>query len=291
MLNDTAAFLREIYGTFLSDPKTQLVFGFVTLFIAAAVVFGFNRAALSRKAITNTLTTLAILALNLLLAPVVYVLSDRMVAHYDRLALPAIDPSFWENWPWLAVAIIGLVGKDFSDYWCHRLLHTKIGWPVHAVHHSDSHVNGFTTFRVHVLELVLMKAMYITLLTWLGIPPTMIAGAYVFASLHNAYVHFEADIDHGPFNWLIASPRFHRWHHADLPEAYGKNLANMIPAWDMLFGTYYRAGPCHERMGAEAEGIPATDPARLLLLPFTLWARQLRMLLGDALARLRPGAG
>ncbi len=66
---------------------------------------------------------------------------------------------------------------------------------------------------------------------------------HVVASLHNAYVHFEVDIDHGPMNWLIASPRFHRWHHADFPPAYGKNLANAIPAWDMLFGTYFKAGP------------------------------------------------
>jgi sterol desaturase/sphingolipid hydroxylase (fatty acid hydroxylase superfamily) len=38
---------------------------------------------------------------------------------------------------------------------------------------------------------------------------------------------------------LIASPRFHRWHHTDESEARDKNFAGLLPAWDILFGTYY----------------------------------------------------
>ena len=49
----------------------------------------------------------------------------------------------------------------------------------------------------------------------------------------------------------------------------------MIPPYDVLFGTYYRAGPCLEKMGAEREGISGTDAAWLVLLPFTLWGRKI----------------
>jgi hypothetical protein len=114
----------------------------------------------------------------------------------------------------------------------------------------------------------------------------VIVTAYIFASLHNAYVHFEVDIDHGRLNWLIASPRYHRWHHADVPEVYGKNLANIMPIYDIMFGTHYKAGRCDAPMGAERDGIPGTDPARLMLLPFTLWIGMAREAIAGMKARL-----
>ncbi len=284
---DATTTLLTIYRSYLLSPGMLWVLGFVTAFIAVGVVAGMTSRVLSPSAVRNSLASLAVLAFNIIMAPVVYVLSDLVARTYGQFGIPAIPQSFWQGMPWLVVAVVGIVAKDFADYWCHRALHTRIGWPIHAVHHSDTHVNGFTAFRVHLLEVVTMKVFYIVLLTWIGIPTGLIVAAYVVASLHTAYVHFELDIDHGPFNWLIASPRFHRWHHADAPEAYGKNLANMIPLFDLMFGTYYRHDSCAEPMGAERDGIPDTDPVKLVLLPFVLWARQARALAGDALLRLR----
>jgi len=274
-MNEVLGVLLLGYRDFFANPKTWAVLGFIAGFTALACVLGLRARVLSAAALRNTGATLAVLAVNLLMAPVVYVIAGKMLSFYASLGIPSVPESFWGGVPWIVVALAGLAAKDFADYWSHRLLHTPLFWPIHAVHHSDTHVNGFTTFRVHVLELVVMNISYIALLSWLGIPSAMIAAAYIFASLHNAYIHFEIDIDHGPLNWLIASPRFHRWHHADYPPAYGKNLANMIPLYDVLFGTYYRAGPCLEKMGAEREGISGTDAARLVLLPFTLWGRKI----------------
>ncbi|MEL6920217.1 MAG: sterol desaturase family protein, partial [Pseudomonadota bacterium] len=93
-----------------------------------------------------------------------------------------------------------------------------------------------------------------------------------FIEMNLFYVHANLNWDHGPFKFVIASPRFHRWHHADKPEAYGKNLANMIPAYDWMFGTYYNPEPCRERMGAP--GVPDTDTVALMFSPFTLWREQ-----------------
>ncbi len=287
MIGEAGQILLFIYREFFSDPKTIIVMGFVATAILVMGLTGLEKRALSREALTNTLTTFVILAVNLAMAPLVFVITREIQTGYNALGIPSVDPAFWQGVPWIITAIIALIGKDFCDYWCHRALHTPLGWPVHAVHHSDSHVNGFTSFRVHLLELLLMKAFYITLLSWLGIPPELVATAYIVASMHNAYVHFEVDIDHGRLNWLIASPRFHRWHHADLPEAYGKNLANMIPAWDMLFGTYRAAGPCHEPMGLAKDGISGTDPAKLLLLPFAMWGRSAKAMISGLFSRAR----
>lgn len=36
---------------------------------------------------------------------------------------------------------------------------------------------------------------------------------------------------------MIASPAFHRWHHArDITD---KNFAGLLPVWDLVFGTFY----------------------------------------------------
>lgn len=287
MVADTTFALLDIYRSILLNPATLFVLVFASVFMVAGALAGLRSRILTPLALRNTATSLATLAINVVMAPVVYVAATVMGEAYGRLGIPAVPPEFWSGVPWLLTAVVGIVGKDFCDYWSHRALHTPIGWPIHAVHHSDTHVNGFTAFRVHLLEILTMKIFYIVLLTWIGIPAPMIAAAYVVASLHTAYVHLELDIDHGPLNWLIASPRFHRWHHADVPEAYGRNLANMIPLFDRMFGTYYQHGPCPAPMGAQRDGIPDTDPLKLVLLPFALFARQVRVLLASLAVRLR----
>ncbi|CAN1563878.1 ERG3 Sterol desaturase [Rhabdaerophilaceae bacterium] len=288
MLADATALIGFLFSAALAEPRTLGAILLTCVFIALACLLGYRHRVVSRTALMNTLTTFGIMAINLMLAPLIYFAAEAMRGAYASLGLPSVSPSFWMQTPWLIVALIALVTTDFANYCVHRALHTKIGWPIHAVHHSDTHVNGFTTFRVHALELVMMTGFYIALLTWIGIPAELVVAAHVLSGMHNAYVHLEADIDHGPLNWLIASPRFHRWHHADKPEAYGKNLANIMPLWDKLFGTYYEAGPCHEIMGAERDGIPATDPVKLALLPFALWLTQAREMLGKVGAARAP---
>ncbi|MCZ8374262.1 MAG: sterol desaturase family protein [Beijerinckiaceae bacterium] len=282
MVSDAFQLVLMLYGAFFTQPKTLAVLGWIGLFMLVACLFGLRARVFSRKAIANSLTSLGVLAGNVLLAPVVYLITERAARFHAQWGLGEAIAPLWQGWPLWATILAAVILKDFSDYWVHRVLHTRALWPIHAVHHSDTHVNGFTTFRVHALELVLMGLFYIVLLSGVGLPAEAVAAAYVITALHNAYVHFEVDIDHGRLNWLLSSPRFHRWHHADVPDAYGKNLANMIPLWDILFGTLYRAGRCEARMGAEAEGIPGTDPARLFFLPFQLWARRLGEMRGNA---------
>lgn len=239
--------------------------------------FGLKRSVeMSAHALENTLTTLLVLGFNYV--ALIYFLADingAVQAFYQALGIPTIDPAFWERVPFWLTCVFAVAAKDFADYWNHRFMHTSWGWPTHAAHHSDTHVNGFTTFRIHFLEFLVMSTSYVFLLTWLQIPET-IPVVLVLSSIHNIYVHLDLDIDHGPLRHLIASPRFHRWHHADVPEAYGKNLANIIPAYDLMFGTYYQPGPCAAKMGALETGVADKDPAAILAYPFLEWGRMIR---------------
>ncbi|MEI8145720.1 MAG: sterol desaturase family protein [Alphaproteobacteria bacterium] len=253
-----------------SSPLTILSFEIpliLLLTLIAYLAFG-NRTAFSWSAVKNSAVSLLFLASNFLLIPVIYISTTFMASFYAALGVPTVPAWIWESVPFWATVIVAIIGYDFANYSVHRLMHTAPVWPVHAIHHSDSHVNGFTSFRIHAVESVMMAGTYILFLNWLSLPAEALALGSLFIGVHNIYVHMEADIEHGPFKWIIASPRFHRWHHADVPEAYGKNLANVIPAFDVLFGTYYNPGPCDEIMGAEKAGVPDLDFAKLFLLPF-----------------------
>src|SRR5688572_32092692 len=45
--------------------------------------------------------------------------------------------------------------------------------------------------------------------------------------------------DPAPLRWILATPRFHHWHHAAETEAMDKNFAVHLPLIDRLFGTAY----------------------------------------------------
>ena len=52
-------------------------------------------------------------------------------------------------------------------------------------------------------------------------------------------VHANVDWDWGPLRGVLASPRFHRWHHSDEADARDKNFAGIFPVFDRVFGTYF----------------------------------------------------
>ena len=160
------------------------------------------------------------------------------------LGIPSIPTDVWTGLPVWLLAAFAVLTHDFANYWNHRLLHTKWFWPVHAIHHSDPDVNGLTTYRVHALEALVMWGSYIIMLTWLGLPGDAIGFGAVLITLHNMYVHVDVDWHHGPFGMLLASPRFHRWHHADVPEPTARISPTSFPFFDRLFGTYYVPGAC-----------------------------------------------
>jgi sterol desaturase/sphingolipid hydroxylase (fatty acid hydroxylase superfamily) len=227
----------------------------------------------SRRTVAGVLTTLSLFHVNFLFVPVVWLASEKIKELYGALGIPAVPTEVWTGVPvWLMVPF-AILAQDFANYCNHRLMHTAWLWPVHAIHHSDPDVTGLTAYRVHMLEGLVMWTSYTVLLTWLGLPADVIGLGAIFLVLHNIYVHINVDIHHGPFELALASPRYHRWHHADVEEAHGKNLANVFPFYDWAFGTYYNPGRCDERVGAE--GVPENDVVQLLLFPLQAWARMI----------------
>jgi sterol desaturase/sphingolipid hydroxylase (fatty acid hydroxylase superfamily) len=257
----------------LREPAFYLI---CAVFSVVLYVVFQKKAELGRNAIQNTAATFIVHVINMT-ASLFFHAEINAIAQrtYQSLNIPTLPVNFWSGSAvWIGFLLV-ILGRDFCDYFLHRAMHTRWGWPAHAAHHTDTHVNGFTTFRVHFLETTAMQITYLFLLTWMQLPQ-LIPILALLRLMHNFYVHLDLDWTHGRFKYLIASPAFHRWHHADVPEAQGKNLATMVPLFDVVFGTYYDPGPCRAPMGALASGLNDKNPILIWIYPFQQWARLLR---------------
>ena len=254
----------------VTDETVPYVLLFALFVLAVSLLRSGFRFSWPKRLVEGVFANLAILAINALLVPAAFLLSDSVRQGYAALSIPHIDTSFWQQVPVWILIPFAVFCFDFVDYWAHRLMHsTKVLWPIHAIHHSDPDVTALTTYRVHFFEPIVVRTFYIVFLSWLGFPAQVIGFGAIFLAVLNAYVHVNVDWHHGPLRYVIVSPRFHRWHHADCPEAHGKNLANVFPIFDVLFGTYYVPGPCKVEMGAG--DVPQNDVAKLILYPFAQW--------------------
>ncbi len=275
--DDPAAALAEAaedFANLLFSPTMAVAYGIIIAFYIWQAWQQGLRSTFTWQALSGSGASLIIYSLNFLFSPIVFFAVTFLHDFYASFNIPSVPQELWAELPFWLVGILAIVGYDLADYWNHRLMHVSFLWPIHAIHHSDHDVNGFTTFRIHLLEALVMQVSYIVLLSWAGIPAEAAAFGGALATIHNVYVHYNLDWDHGPFKLLLASPQFHRWHHADVEEAYGKNLANMLPIYDYIFGTYYEGGTCNEKMGIK--GVPHADVVTLFFYPFAEWGRMLK---------------
>ena len=262
------------------------IFGLLVLGVS---LFRRRRRRWPEQAYRSCVTNLSLMLSNNYLGQLAVLLMIWAQATYDHFGFPHLDTAFWSGVPRWLMVVIALLAMDFADYWCHRLLHTKWFWPIHSIHHSDTHVTVLTTARVHFLESFAMKVFYIVLLGWLGFPAGVLGSGAALLLVHNMYTHIDVDWGHGPFKYLLASPRYHRWHHANAPEAFNKNLANVFPFYDVWFGTYYVPGTCHAEMGAE--GVPTNNVIELITWPITEWIRLTSGLIPSRQATQAPPRG
>jgi len=167
--------------------------------------------------------------------------------------------------PLWAQAIALILIADLCFYAVHRLFHTvPFLWRFHAIHHSIEELDWLAAHRVHPLDQILTKGASLIPCFALGFSSGAIAIFFLVYQWHSLLLHANTRIGLGPLHWVVASPCFHHWHHADHPEAWNRNFSGQIPMWDMLFGTaYMRRDAMPTRYGI-SEKIPATYLAQML---------------------------
>jgi len=178
-------------------------------------------------------------------------------------------------WPLWQRVLVGFVVGEVGFYWGHRWAHEiPLLWRFHSIHHSAEHVFFLTSARAHPIDNAFIRLCGMVPCYVLGVAsPLSPTGSLVpaliviVATMWGFFIHANVRWRLGPFEWLIATPGFHHWHHT-LGGLRDRNFASMMPVMDMIFGTYH--APLHERPAAY--GIEKELPRSLigqLIYPFT----------------------
>jgi sterol desaturase/sphingolipid hydroxylase (fatty acid hydroxylase superfamily) len=202
------------------------------------------------------------------------VVAAVMIVFFNRLVGP--NPVPWVSALPIWTQVIGaIIVADIGYYIAHRTSHAvPVLWKFHAVHHSIEEMDWLATHRVHPVDQIFTN-MFATLpLYFLGFSFEAVAIYAAIYQVHAILVHSNVKVNFGPLKWLIASPEYHHWHHANEPDAYDRNFAAQLSIIDVIAGTIFLPRRNPERYGIN-EAMPRWYHQQLLH-PFRSLVRMAR---------------
>ena len=170
-----------------------------------------------------------------------------------------------------ALQFVGLLFvADLTQYWVHRLFHSvPLLWRIHAIHHSTEVMDWLAGSRLHLIDVVVTRGLTYVPVYLLGFAQAPLFAYLVFVSIQATFIHANLRFDFGPVSRVLATPRFHHWHHGAEREAINKNFAVHLPVLDWLFGTFHLPkGRWPLRYGIDADNTPAEGYVRQFVYPF-----------------------
>lgn len=184
---------------------------------------------------------------------------------------PLADTSAWIAAPLLYFAM------TFFNYWNHRLLHTRLLWRLHAVHHSAHEFTVLNATRVSPMEVAVVTFSQAIPAAILGASPDALMAASLIASFEILWTHSNVR----GFEWMerigLSSPRAHTIHHARDSRYHDHNFGDLVLLWDQIFGTYMdsRSAPEGLAMGVDdaGEGYESARPLRDWFRVHLTWLR------------------
>lgn len=216
-----------------------------------------------RRVWPETRLNLELIAFNaLFVAPLIGLASTALANLSQTYGLGLIAPDTWARLPTPLVIFIVIFIGDFVGYWRHRLEHSVLLWPSHAVHHSDTEMTWLTLERFHPINRITTFVIDSSVLVLLGAPPFAIVANNLVRHYYGFLIHADLPWTYGPLGRVFVSPAMHRWHHAADVKALNTNYATVFSVFDQVFGTYRVPGPCTARLGI-LDDLPTTLGAQL----------------------------
>lgn len=203
-----------------------------------------------RRALPETRLNLQILLFNLIfVAPLIVVASQALADAVDRHGLYLVPPGSWDSLPMVVTMFIAVFIGDFVGYWRHRLEHTPLLWPSHAVHHSDEHMTWIALERFHPINRATTFVIDSGVLLLFGFPAEAVLANNLVRHYYGYFIHADLPWTYGPLGKVFVSPAMHRWHHAADVAAFDTNYATVFSIFDRAFGTFRVPGPCTSPLG------------------------------------------
>lgn len=200
-----------------------------------------------RKLLSKTLPSdLVYYFINGLIPSVLLAVPLTMTAWAGYYLMPHRLQSVIVSWPlWQRVGVGFMVG-EVGFYWGHRWAHQiPFLWRFHAVHHAPEQIYFLISSRAHPIDNAfirlcgLIPACLLGVATPLGPSGGLVAALIVIsATVWGFFIHANVRWRLGPLEWLIATPRFHHWHHTRSGPL-DHNYASMLPVMDWIFGSAY----------------------------------------------------
>jgi sterol desaturase/sphingolipid hydroxylase (fatty acid hydroxylase superfamily) len=165
---------------------------------------------------------------------------------------------------WLQVIEVLLLA-DLGFYLAHRAFHAVPAlWRLHMIHHSIEEMDWLAAARVHPVDQIITKSASLLPCFALGFSEWAIGAFAILYHWHSLLLHSNVRLGAGPLKWLIASPDFHHWHHAQDREAWDRNFAGQLALWDFVFGTAHLPEGRHPQALGIAEPVPASYAGQLI---------------------------
>lgn len=223
--------LRQLAGLVLFGGFALML---AAEWLAPAVGTRWNRRRIAHGAHNLLLWLVGVAVMSLVFGGTIWLLLQWM--QFRRIGVLYFLPlPFWLH----AIAAFALL--DASDYIFHRMSHNvRWLWLLHAVHHSDPHVDVTTNLRQHPLHLVLTQLWKLVACAAIGVPAWVFLIHEIlnlgFAHMHHAAVRWPHWIDR-VLPWLLITPRLHWSHHAPDEPRTNSNYGVILSLWDRAFDT------------------------------------------------------
>jgi sterol desaturase/sphingolipid hydroxylase (fatty acid hydroxylase superfamily) len=150
---------------------------------------------------------------------------------------------------------------DFAQYWFHRAFHkVPFLWGFHAVHHSAKSMDWMAGARMHFSEIIALRGFTAIPMMTLGFTSQALQIYILVVYIYSSLLHANLGWKFGVIEKLLATPRFHHWHHGLEKEAIDVNFAIHFPFLDKIFGTHHMP----EDRWPQAYGVPELVPAGYL---------------------------
>jgi len=204
-----------------------------------------------RRALPESAINVQLIAFNLVfVVPCLVVIGSAVHQLYTNYGLILIDPASWsENLHPVIVILVAVTIGDFVGYWRHRLEHSPLLWPAHAVHHSDTELSFLSLERFHPINRLTTYLIDASALLILGLPAYAVIANSMVRHYYGMFIHADLPWTYGPLARVFVSPAMHRWHHSRDEAAFNTNYATVYSIWDRAFGTYRVPGPCTSPLG------------------------------------------
>lgn len=135
---------------------------------------------------------------------------------------------------------------DLTNYTWHRLLHNvKFLRRFHDVHHTDCFLNSTSSFRFHIVEIVIGNFFKLIPVAVMGIGGEAIL---LYEVILNSNVYFHHSNINIPrkldivLSKVIVTPYIHRIHHSIKFKESNSNFSSFLVIWDKIFRSFTPQG-------------------------------------------------